>query len=201
MLNTYTFLERTERTTPSPELEAIANEIATVNHNDWDRLLSFRGMMYREFTKPTEEEFQLNNYRKRTAGEIWASRRTVGCPDSGVLVAAASREMGIPTMYHETVQRDWAENPGEVSYLGHVFLSVRIGEDWHIIDPWRGRLDNFIYGDRKKPTQYVPIASGLDYTHLHLLREDSFDPEVTQFLSQEAIVKAFLESHAGALRS
>ena len=77
------------------------------------------------------------------------------------------RAAGLPTVFVEAVQKDWAEQKrngtGGRRYMGHVFLEVRTKKGWVLVDstkPYLWRKYNPV--EMNLPRDYYVLAKGRD---------------------------------------
>ncbi len=108
----------------------------------------------------TYHKFQARTFRGRTALEIIKSGFSTGCCDYGIVFCAFARELGIPTKYIETLNKENIKNkPKQVR--GHIFVEMFINDKWRIYEPKTGFLEKkgFWLSDER----YLKVGEGLDF--------------------------------------
>lgn len=161
---------------------------------------------------PTREElhgFYLNHTdkefdkRARTADELldksnllpnrMRARNISGCIEIGHVARSLLLAKGIPCVYTETLQKEWAEaeglgfdphNQNAQPMLGHVFIDVYIQEDdsWYTVDPGSGVV--LPYSDYTKDgKEYIYPTSAKDSWDLGFTNNTDFQVAVVNFLS------------------
>jgi hypothetical protein len=105
--------------------------------------------------------------RRRTAAQLFRVRTLSGCGDWGLLQASLLRAAGLPTVFVEAVQKDWAEQhrlgTGGRRYYGHIFLEVHTKLGWVLVDStrpylWRGHDP----AEPNLPRGYYLLGKGRD---------------------------------------
>jgi len=105
--------------------------------------------------------------RRRTAAELFAKRNYSGCGDWGLVLATLFRAAGLPTVFIEAIQKDWAvqkrQGTGGGSYQGHVFLEVRTAKGWVLVDSTKPYLwRKYNPAEKNLPRDYYVLAKGRD---------------------------------------
>lgn len=105
--------------------------------------------------------------RRRTAAELFAKRNYSGCGDWGLVLATLFRAAGLPTVFVEAIQKDWAvqkrQGTGGRMYQGHVFLEVRTPDGWVLVDSTKPYLwRKYKPAEKNLPRDYYVLAKGRD---------------------------------------
>lgn len=128
---------------------------------------------FKDVNKKNREE---NNewhrlFRNRTAEEIVNSHRQTGCTDIGLVFLSVAREIGVPARYVESFSLDFINDPKQDPISGHIFTDLYFDGEWIRYDP-----TNFGLVHKKgywiKDKEYIPIAKGLDFSDLRLMKEE-----------------------------
>ncbi|MFH0860964.1 MAG: transglutaminase domain-containing protein [Candidatus Altiarchaeota archaeon] len=94
--------------------------------------------------------------RKRGAADIINDGFTTGCGDVAIVFATLARSKGMPVQFIEAVQEDCLRELSlgsrHQSMKGHVFLRVKIGGKWVLLDPMQksadGKRPNIDFSDK-----------------------------------------------------
>ncbi len=105
--------------------------------------------------------------RRRTAAALFKARTYSGCGDWGLLLASLFRAAGLPTVFVEAVQKDWAQARQAKSrvrgYRGHVFLEVHTSKGWVVVDSTKPYLwQKYDPKEKNLPRGYYVMAKGYD---------------------------------------
>lgn len=91
-----------------------------------------------------EYEYIRQNQFKRSAREIWESRKAVGCSDYALLFATFARQIGIAVSFLHTASQKWLEKlkSGDKidKYCGHSFCECFVDGKWILVDPTNKRI-------------------------------------------------------------
>lgn len=130
-------------------------------------------------TYSSKEEFNEEEFRKRTASEIIKSGYYTGCTDFALAFTLLARKAKIPTMYVETVSEEWLKHGGD-SYGGHVYAKIYDSEknEWIWVDPMQREVpstppDNPTPEQEKRRGIRIILAEG----------KDSWDIGISDFTS------------------
>lgn len=95
---------------------------------------------------------------QRTAKEIWESKKMMGCTDYCLLFATFARQIGIPTTFLHTAEKNWIErlknNENSKIHYGHSFCECFYNNEWVLVDPTVKKIQ----------TRYNPNHLILNYT-------------------------------------
>lgn len=76
---------------------------------------------------------------QRTAKEIWESKLMTGCTDYCLLFATFARQIGIPTTFLHTAEKNWLDrlkNSEDCKvHYGHSFCECFYNNQWVLVDP------------------------------------------------------------------
>ena len=119
-----------------------------------------------------DKDFIYKHKFQRTAQEIWESKKLTGCTDYALLFATFSRQLGIPTTFLHTAEKDWLESlkQGQTeTHTGHSFCECYIDNKWILVDPTCGKIE-FDYNPSEINLSYslggshvfIPYYRGLD---------------------------------------
>lgn len=123
-----------------------------------------------------DAEFNKNNKFRRTAEEIWKSKKVTGCTDCALLFCTFARQLGIPTTILHTAEQNWLNdlknNIHNKMYYGHSFCECYFEDKWILVDPTCRKivleynpnklvLPYAVFGD--SGNTFVPYLRGLDY--------------------------------------
>jgi len=120
-----------------------------------------------------DETHKYSLFRKRTASEILRSGFVTGCTDEALAFIILSRELGIPTIYVETLNENWLKNPESNGVSGHVFVNIPFRGDWKVYDLKRGftKDNDYTLGGER----YIEIGKGLDFSEIHLKEKNGYE--------------------------
>ena len=112
---------------------------------------------------------------KRSAQQIFDSRRLSGCNDWGILLTAILRSLGYPVVFMNAAGIEWARlyrSDPSVEFSGHVFLEIFINSSWIVMDSVTGEyIEDYDFKDpvipipKKKAGErgYFVYQKGLDH--------------------------------------
>lgn len=90
-----------------------------------------------EYSK--NQDFRDKYKFQRTAEEIWKSKQTTGCTDYCVVFATLARQIGIPTTFLHTAEKNWLNrlknSEDYKSHCGHAFCECFYNGEWVLVDP------------------------------------------------------------------
>ena len=86
-----------------------------------------------------DKQFRAEHKFQRTAKEIWESKQATGCTDYCILFATFARQIGIPTTFLHTAEKNWLarlkNNEGIEPHSGHAFCECFYEGEWVLVDP------------------------------------------------------------------
>lgn len=180
-----TGLEEGDYTKITPRISQIADGIReTAARND----ASIRKELSKYLsTLKYNDERKRFEFRKRNASQIIQSGYTTGCTDTGIVFLTLARALGIPSLYVETLETDWLTSQA-TGVSGYIFADINVDNKWMPYEPHRGFCRNgYALGDRK----YTVIGKGVDFSQLHLLENDEFNPKPTSLANLMEVARSF----------
>jgi len=120
-----------------------------------DRIFEVLVWIHKNLKLALNEEYKKEYFRTRTSEEIIESKKLTGCTDYALAFLSLIRASGFEAQYVEAIENKWLEEE-DVRISGHVFVEVKIGEHWYIVDP-QGAAIKAWYGKR-----YSIYAKGRD---------------------------------------
>lgn len=111
-------------------------------------------------------------FRRRLPSEIILSGYSTGCTDDALVFCTLSRELGIPSKYVETVNKNWLKSPDSRPKV-HVFTDIFLRNQWVEYDPQFGYVsykrtselnEKYIFCS----TSYLEIGKGLDFSSINV---------------------------------
>ncbi len=91
-----------------------------------------------------DSNFRNEHKFQRTAKEIWESGLATGCTDFCILFATFARQIGIPTTFLHTAEKNWLNrlnnNKDYKSHYGHSFCECFYGDKWILVDPTKEKI-------------------------------------------------------------
>ena len=129
-----------------------------------------------------DNEF-LKRYKfQRTAEEIWESKKMTGCTDYAILFATFARQIGIPTTFLHTAEKNWLislkNNVKNEGHRGHSFCECFYEGKWMLVDPTQRKLQQNYNPDCLKLAyqvngnfEFVPYFRGLDLEKKQTIKE------------------------------
>ena len=141
----------------------------------------------------------------RSMDEILSSKQSENCHEDGLLYNHFAGKQKIPTIYVETIKRDWLRESGSkipATIEGHVFIDALIGKKFVPVDPRYGRteiVDNcFIMNPKGKRIEYEVLGIGTDYSRIHLKNGSELEIDTVSIQTikdiRKAIQKVFMKS-------
>ena len=115
--------------------------------------------------------------RVRDLDEIISTKSVNGCTDYAHLFIALCRSKKIPALFVDVLDLDWVKNPGQ-SIKGHVFVKIKLNNQFFLIDPTRGNINPL-----NKINNYVLIGKGVDFLSIYGSM-DSFKKSVKEKLKE-----------------
>ena len=119
---------------------------------------------------------------QRTAKEIWESKKMTGCTDYCLLFATFARQIGIPTTFLHTAEKNWVkrlkDNEDYKVHYGHSFCECFYNNRWVLVDPTAKRIQtNYsltpIILDYKvaQNNEFIPYVRDLDLNKKQSVKE------------------------------
>lgn len=110
---------------------------------------------------------------QRTAQEIWESGFCSGCTDYALLFATFARQIGIPTTFLHTAQKQWLKSlkngNKEIINRGHSFCECFYNGKWILVDPTCKKIEkeydvkNLVLSYKVgESNEFIPYFRGLD---------------------------------------
>mgnify|MGYP001852481187 CR=1 FL=1 len=94
--------------------------------------------IHKEVKYSKDDDIQNLKFR-RTANDIWKSKKASGCTDFGLLFATFARQLSIPTTILHTAEYDWLRKlksgQNSLMHIGHTFCECYFGDNWILVDP------------------------------------------------------------------
>jgi hypothetical protein len=122
----------------------------------------------------TEDKFFKEKWCKRTASEVIKDGYCLDCTDIGIIFIALARAMGFPTVFVETVEKDWWDMPNGY-FSGHVFADVKVNGKWKIYEPLRGFKKDYTLTEGNKTLKYVAMGRGVDPGEVYIRKKGGYD--------------------------
>lgn len=131
--------------------------------------------------KASQEEKQHVKFQ-RTAKEVWESGFCSGCTDWAILFATFARQIGIPTTFLHTAQKQWVKNlqdgKNELIHKGHSFCECFYNGKWILVDPTFKKIEieydlnnlNLSY-EIVDSGNFIPYFRGLDLGKKQTMKE------------------------------
>jgi hypothetical protein len=120
-----------------------------------------------------KDEIFKEKWCKRTASEVIQDGYCLDCTDISIIFIALARAMGFPTIYVETVEKDWWDMPN--GYMsGHVFADVKVNGEWKIYEPLRGFKKDYTLTDDNKTLKYVAMGRGVDPGEVYIMKKGGY---------------------------
>jgi len=169
MMPNYTYLEGGQYTEITDLVRDISNRLKREQKRTPWSIVSERVRGLRHDASNKDKLF-----RKRTASEILQSGFTTGCTDTAIAFLALVRALGTPARYVETFEKQWMDKPDFNNIQGHVFVDIFNGQGRRGYEPLRGfvNVDNYELNGKS----YFPVAEGLDFGRLHVLKDGIYRP-------------------------
>lgn len=139
-----------------------------------DRIFEVLMWIHKNLKLDTDKEFKKEYFRTRTAEEIIDSGKLTGCTDYALVFLALIRASGFEAKYVEAIETKWLEED-EDTILGHVFVEVKLGGKWYILDPQAAAIKVW-YGKR-----YAIFAKGEDSWNIGIKNFSELEEQFVEF--------------------
>lgn len=146
----------------------------SLSKNPFEAVLEAMRWTSRNNKFDSSPEFKNRAFRKRTAAEIIESGILTGCTDYALVCISLLKAYGLKTKYVEAIETEWLRNGGN-TIKGHVFVEVKIGDNWQILDPQGGTIRAW-YGRR-----YEIFGKGRDSWDLNINNFNDLKRKFTSF--------------------
>ena len=194
--NPHEFAKATEQTKLKPEtVEKLKKQFPQPNN-----LAKIRAI-YRWIKKNfTGERGGGRMVAKRSAAEIFQSKKLTGCNDKGLLVTAILRVFDFPVVFMNAAGIDWAKkyrkNPrGKRS--GHVFLEVFLLDEkkWIVLDSTSSEyIDDYDYND---PVIPIPKSGANERGYfVYQKGKDHWTMGIRSIKDNAKLMKAFAKTYS-----
>ena len=124
MIEDLTFLEEGEYTKRNYLVRKIAKELKQSDKTLWGAISRYIAGLRSNDSNKSEV------FRRRTASEILESGYVTGCTDIALAFIVLARELGIPTRYVGTFDKQWLQDTNATGiHIGHIFVDIQLNED------------------------------------------------------------------------
>ena len=141
-------------------------------------------ILHMTHSEKQDKNFVDENKFRRTAEQIWQSKKMTGCTDYAILFATFARQLGIPTTFLQTAEMGWLEKlkfgkNGNTNF-GHAFCECYLAGKWILVDPSCGKFE-MEYNPQKIELSYtvggcnifVPYYRGGDFGEKKTVEENN----------------------------
>ena len=184
MIDDLTFLEQGQYTKRDFSVKFLARQIKKSNPNK--SVLANISDYLRGFEHLRTKKIE---FRKRSGRDVLVSGYYNGCTDIGLAFLVATRQLGIPARYVETLEKDWLNNPEAEGIRGHIFTDVKVDGEWRVYEPLRGFTQNNEY--ELKGKKYQEVGKGLDFSEVFIKENGIYRQNPTNLQKLDEAVKIF----------
>lgn len=147
--------------------------------------------IYGSISRYVANELVLENkkegiFRRRTASEILDSGYTTGCTDSALAFLVLARQLGLPTLFVESFEKNWLLGDQKGIIQGHIFIDLLMDGEWNSYEPKRGFCRE---GYNLKEKIYCPVAKGVDFSELYVLKNGIYRKDPIELQTCEQLRK------------